>query len=200
MLPFVRKFCCIFLFYFFVQPAFAQNVAYVNEKAIGAKEFMWIFKKNHPNVANASYQDLADYLKLYTHFKLKVAEAKALGLDTDTAYKKEINGYEKALKAQKKISPKSITFNYIMNEYREGVLMFAISEQKIWSKTQNNDGQLLDFYQKNKSIYNNRDFSEVRGQVSSDYELFLEDQWIKSLTSKYTIKVNEEELRKLARP
>ena len=199
-MSFVRKVCCIFIFYFFAQTAFAQNVAYVNEKPISAKEFIWIYKKNHPGVTNASYQDLADYLTLYVNFKLKVTDAKALGLDTDTAYKKEINGYEKALKAQKKISSKSITYDYIMNEYREGVLMFAISEQKIWSKIQDNNKQLLDFYHKNKSIYGDKDFSEVRIQVSNDYQLFLEDEWIKSLKSKYAVKINEEELKKLARP
>lgn len=196
----VRKVCCIFILCSLAHVAFAQNVASVNGKSISSKEFMWVYKKNHAGVANASYQELASYLELYINFKLKVMDAKAIGLDADTAYKKEINGYETALKAQKKTSPKNIEYNFIMNEYREGVLMFNVSEKKIWNKVQDSEGQIHNFYDKNASNYAGKSFDEVRGQVIADYQQSLEDQWIKSLRTKYTVKVNEDELRKLAKP
>ncbi|MEE1947083.1 hypothetical protein VRU48_18300 [Pedobacter sp. KR3-3] len=161
---------------------------------------MWVYKKNHAGVASASYQDLAAYLNLYINFKLKVMDAKAMGLDADTAYKKEINGYEDALKAQKKTSPKNIEYNFIMNEYREGVLMFNVSEKKIWSKVQDDETQIHNFYSKNAGNYAGKSFEDVRGQVIADYQQNLEDQWIKSLRAKYTVKVNDDELRKLAKP
>lgn len=196
----MRKVCYIFISCFLTHVAFAQNVAYVNGKPISAKEFMWVYKKNHPGTTNANYKDLAEYLALYLNFKLKVAEAKAIGLDTDTAYKKEINGYENALKAQRNISPKNSQYTFIMNEYREGVLMFTISEQKIWNKAQENETQLINFYTKNKSLYRNKEFNEARGQVIADYQQYLEDQWIKELKTKYTVKINDDELKKLAKP
>jgi hypothetical protein len=196
----VRKVCCIFISCFFVHVAFAQNVASVNGKSISAKEFMWVYKKNHAGVANASYQELNAYLNLYINFKLKVVDARAMNLDADTAYKKEINGYESALKSQKKTSPKNIEYNFIINEYREGVLMFNVSEKKIWSKVQDNDTQILDFYNKNASLYTGKTFDEVRGQVIADYQQQLENEWIKTLRAKYTVKVNEDELKKLAKP
>ncbi|WP_233165757.1 hypothetical protein [Pedobacter sp. ASV12] len=161
---------------------------------------MWVYKKNHAGVASASYQDLAAYLNLYINFKLKVMDAKAMGLDADTAYKKEINGYEDALKAQRKTSPKNIEYNFIMNEYREGVLMFNVSEKKIWSKVQDDEAQIHNFYSKNAGNYAGKSFEDVRGQVIADYQQSLEDQWIKSLRAKYTVKVNDDELRKLAKP
>lgn len=161
---------------------------------------MWVYKKNHAGVANASYQDLAAYLDLYINFKLKVMDAKSMGLDADTAYKKEINGYEDAMKAQKKTSPKNIEYNFIMNEYREGVLMFNVSEKKIWSRVQDDETQIRNFYNKNAGNYAGKSFEDVRGQVIADYQQSLEDQWIKSLRAKYTVKVNEDELRKLAKP
>lgn len=196
----MRKVCYIFISCFFAHAAFAQNVAYVNGKPISAKEFMWVYKKNHPGITNANYKDLADYLALYLNFKLKVAEAKAIGLDADTAYRKEISGYENALKSQKNISPKNSQYTFIMNEYREGVLMFTISEQKIWNKAQENETQLINFYMTNKLLYSNKEFNEVRGQVSADYQQYLEDQWIKELKTKYTVKINDDELKKLAKP
>jgi hypothetical protein len=161
---------------------------------------MWVYKKNHAGVANASYVELASYLDLYVNFKLKVNDAKAIGLDADTAYKNEINGYERALKVQKKASPKNIEYDFIMNEYREGVLMFNISEKKVWSKAQDNESTLYDFYNKNVEKYANKSFSEVKGQVISDYQQHLEEDWIKILKTKYSVKINEEELRKLAKP
>ena len=161
---------------------------------------MWVYKKNHAGVANASYQELNAYLNLYINFKLKVVDAKAMNLDADTAYKKEINGYESALKSQKKTSPKNIEYNFIMNEYREGVLMFNVSEKKIWSKVQDNDTQTLDFYNKNASLYTGKTFDEVRGQVVADYQQHLESEWIKTLRAKYNVKVNEDEIKKLAKP
>jgi len=149
-------------------------------------------------MAHASYRDLSDYLNLYINFKLKVADARAAGMDADTAYKAEINGYENALKAQKKASPKNPEYNFILNEYREGVLMFNISEKKIWSKVSENETALQAFYHVNSSKYN-KSYDEARAQVVADYQQDLEDEWIKSLRVKYPVKINEEELRKLAR-
>jgi hypothetical protein len=195
----VRKVCCIFISCFFTQLALAQNVASVNGKSISSKEFMWVYKKNHAGIASASYQDLAAYLDLYINFKLKVVDAKAINLDADTAYKKEINGYENALKAQKKTSPKNIEYDFIMNEYREGVLMFNVSEKKIWSKIQDNETQLQDFYNKNTRDYSGKNLDDIRGQVIVDYQQYLETEWIKLLRAKYSVRVNNDELKKLAK-
>ena len=114
---------------------------------------MWVYKKNHSGVTTAQHKDLAAYLDLYINFKLKVLDARGMGLDADTAYKAEINSYEKALKTQKKASPKIKEYDFIMNEYREGVLMFNVSEMKIWSKVQDNDAKLKDFFYKNRTQY-----------------------------------------------
>lgn len=160
---------------------------------------MWVYKKNHGGVASASYADLVAYLDLYINFKLKVIDARAMGLDADTAYKTEINGYENALKAQKKTSPKNLEYAFIMNEYREGVLMFNISEKKIWSKVWDNENKLREFYSSNSANYGNKGFDEVRGQVIADYQQSLENEWIKILRAKYTVKINDEELRHLAK-
>ncbi|TKC12116.1 hypothetical protein FA048_00415 [Pedobacter polaris] len=195
----MRKVCCIFIFCFSTYTTFAQNVASVNGKSISSKEFMWVYKKNHAGVTSASQQELADYLELYINFKLKVIDARANNLDADTAYKKEISGYESALKAQKKTSPKNIEYNFIMNEYREGVLMFNVSEKKIWSKVHDNEEKLLEFYNKNINQYNGNDFSDARGRVIGDYQQYLENEWIKTLRAKYTVKVNDDELKKLAK-
>jgi len=42
-------------------------------------------------------------------------------------------------------------------------------------------------------------FEESRGQAISDYQTYLEQEWIKELKQKYPVTVNEEELKKLIR-
>lgn len=160
---------------------------------------MWVYKKNHAGLINASYQELVNYLELYINFKLKVIDAKAINLDADTAYKKEINGYEKTLKAQRKANSNNFEYDFVLNEYREGVLMFNISEKKIWSKVVENEKDIHDYYSKNINNYGGKAFYEVQGQVLADYQQQLENEWIKSLRAKYPVKINEEEVKKLAK-
>jgi hypothetical protein len=196
----VKKAYFVFFSLLFATSANAQNIATVNGKPISCKEFMWVYQKNHGGKSKASLQDMASYLNLYIDFKLKVVDAREMKLDTDTAYLTEVAGYEDALKKQKKISEKDPVYNFIINEYREGVLMFNVSEKKIWSKIQDSEADLHEFYEKNKSNYEGKSFNEVRGQVVSDFQQDQEATWIKGLRTKYTVKINNNELKKLAKP
>ncbi|WP_343531748.1 hypothetical protein [Pedobacter sp.] len=195
----MKKACLALIFTVAGNLLYAQNVASINGNPINSKEFLWVYKKNHAGETNLDYKDLAAYLELYVNFKLKVAEAKALGLDADEAYKQEIAGYEEALRSQNKIPVNSPEYAYIMNEYREGVLMFNVCEQKIWSKAQDDDEQIKAYFDTNAKKYEGKPFSEVRGQVIGDYQQQLENDWIASLRSKYKIKVNQSELKKLTK-
>ncbi len=195
----MKRFCFISLLSLMNTVALAQHVAWINGKAVTNKEFMWVYKKNHGGVSGSNYQDLRNYLELYINFKLKVLDARAMGLDSDADYKAEISGYENALKSRKK-SAKNMEYAFIMNEYREGVLMFNVSEKKIWSKTADNESGLYDFYLSNRNRYEGKSFENVRGQVIVDFQQSLENDWLKTLRTKYTVKVNEEELKKLAKP
>ncbi|MBI3502028.1 MAG: peptidylprolyl isomerase [Bacteroidetes bacterium] len=70
-----------------------------NDK-ITVDEFLSVYKKN--NSKDASGRDkkaMEEYLDLYTIFRLKVKEAKELGLDTTKAFKDELAGYRKTLAA-----------------------------------------------------------------------------------------------------
>lgn len=178
---------------------YAQNVATINNNPINSKEFLWVYRKNHVGETSLNQKDLTAYLELYINFKLKVVEARALGLDTDETYKQEIAGYEDALKAQKKVSVDAAEYAYLMNEYREGVLMFNLCEQKIWGKAQEDNDKLKAFYANNTKNYQKKSFEEVRGQVVGDYQEQLEAAWVQSLRAKYKIKINHAELKKLAK-
>ncbi|MDR6784153.1 hypothetical protein ABIE26_002458 [Pedobacter africanus] len=194
----MRKVYCAVTLSLFVAGAFAQNVATIDGRSIGKKEFMWFYKKNHSG-NGAVYAELEAYLNQYINFKLKVLDAKEMGLDADTAYLSEVRNYELALAAQKRIAKTSPAYQLIMNEYKEAALMFNISEIKIWNKAQNDENQLRNFYEQHKNTYLPATFDEVKGKVITDYQERLEKEWINTLRKKYTVKINQTEVKKLAK-
>lgn len=138
----VRKVFCVALLCFSGVFVVAQNVASINGKPLDQKEFMWFYKKNNPLVGGINYNELVNYLDNYINFKLKVLDAKKIGLDKDTAYLDEVKNYEKALRGQKRWPTDKPEFGYIINEYKDAVLMFNVSEMKIWSKPQEEQNAL----------------------------------------------------------
>lgn len=68
----------------------------VGPNKISKSEFLQIYLKNNPT---PKYDKVAldEYMELFTKFKLKVAEAEALGYDTLPKLKKELDGYRKQL-------------------------------------------------------------------------------------------------------
>ena len=61
------------------------------------------------------------------------------------------------------------------------------------------DEKLKTYYAENTKNYEGKPFEEVRGQVVGDYQQQLEMDWVASLRSKYKIKINQAELKKLTR-
>lgn len=194
----VRKVYCLFVFSLLCSSLFAQSIAFINSKPISSKEFMWAYKKSHNGSITANYNDLLAYLNLYINFKLKVLDAREMGLDKDTNYQEEIKSYNDALEAHRKVIRSDKDRDYLLNEYKEGVLIFNVSELKIWDKAQGDEQGLTAFYNENKQNYN-KPINEVKGDVIADYQQKLEESWLKNLREKYTIKINENELKKLAK-
>lgn len=77
----------------------AQNddsVIEIDGKKVSKSEFLQIYLKNN-NAPKYDQQSLDEYMELFKKFKLKVAEAEALGYDTIPKLKKELDGYRKQL-------------------------------------------------------------------------------------------------------
>jgi peptidyl-prolyl cis-trans isomerase SurA len=68
----------------------------IDGKKVTKSEFLQIYLKNNPN-PKYDKQSLDEYMELFKKFKLKVAEAEALGYDTIPKLKKELAGYRKQL-------------------------------------------------------------------------------------------------------
>lgn len=70
----------------------------VGGKPVSKSEFLYVYQKNNPNKQNDfSRASLQEYLDLYINFKLKVAEAKALQIDTTQKVREELDKYGEQL-------------------------------------------------------------------------------------------------------
>lgn len=69
----------------------------VDKVPVNISEFNYIYNKNNGENADYSKASLEEYLDLYTKFKLKVAKARSMGLDTVPRLQQELAGYRKQL-------------------------------------------------------------------------------------------------------
>lgn len=86
----------------------AQTLFKFGSEEVSASEFERVFMKNNPKKDKPDVKSIEEYLELYINFKLKVQEAKSLGLDTLSSFKQELTGYRKQL-AQPYLNDKSVT-------------------------------------------------------------------------------------------
>ncbi len=69
----------------------------VGDQNVTVGEFKYIYEKNNGKEADYSKASLDEYVDLYTKFKLKVAKARGMKLDTIVSLQKELDGYRKQL-------------------------------------------------------------------------------------------------------
>lgn len=88
-------------------------------------------------------------------------------------------------------------FAYVINEYKDGLLLFELMQQKIWNKSAKDTIGLKNYFEKNKSNYKTKELKKIKGEVMNDYQNFLEKNWIADLRRKSVIDVNKRQLKKL---
>lgn len=95
----MKKRLLVALSLFFTLQVTAQQdptVMEIDGKKVTKSEFLQIYLKNNNN-PQYDQKSLDEYMELFKKFKLKVAEAEALGYDTIPKLKKELAGYRRQL-------------------------------------------------------------------------------------------------------
>lgn len=97
-------------------------------------EFMNVYNKNLDLVQDESQKNVDEYLKLFTNYKLKLKEAKTLGLDEKRTYKRELLSYRKQL-AKNFMTDNTVTealveeaYNRISNEVKAQHILVLLAE------------------------------------------------------------------------
>jgi peptidyl-prolyl cis-trans isomerase SurA len=110
----MHKYYLLFAFIFLHVNSYGQQkntktaavVFTVNKAPTSVDEFIYLYKKNHQNKPeDFTEQKVNEYLALFINFKLKVAEARALGMDTTVKFIKELDSYKEDLKKPYRAEP-----------------------------------------------------------------------------------------------
>ena len=88
-------------------------------------------------------------------------------------------------------------FASTFKEYKDGILLFELMQQKIWEKSSKDSIGLKTYFDANKSNYKVEEMDEIKGEVMNDYQNYLEQSWIAELRNKSIITVNKRQLKKL---
>lgn len=98
----MKKIVAFGLFSFFLSVCIAQNsdqvLMTIADKNVTKSEFEYIWNKNNSN-SSAEKVSLDNYVNLFVNFKIKVAQAESLGLDTTKTFKDELSSYRSQLSA-----------------------------------------------------------------------------------------------------
>ena len=132
--------------YFFIQIPFffclflnAQTVdkevlLEVGGDPVYVSEFMNVYNKNLDLVQDESQKDVDAYLELFTNYKLKLKEAKTLGLDKKPSYNRELLTYRKQL-AKNFMTDNTVTealveeaYHRISNDVKAQHILVLLSE------------------------------------------------------------------------
>ena len=81
----------------FAQRINKKTLLTIDNENITAGEFLNIYKKNNVQGDVIDKKSMEEYLDLFINFRLKVKEAKDLGMDTVKAFIDELAGYRKQL-------------------------------------------------------------------------------------------------------
>jgi len=144
----------------------------IGNQNIMLSEFQYIYEKNNKNDKNF-YSDTSvrEYLNLFVNFKLKVAEARNVGIDTTEKFKNEFKTYRDQLTkpylTDKKATDKLIAEAYerMKEELRASHILIRLNEDAPQDEVDKALAKINDIYKKaNKG----EDFSKLALELSED--------------------------------
>ena len=143
----------------------------INQKIIFQNDFLMYVEKNQNFISTKDFQGVADnfFSRFFRDILLKEYKE-----DLEKENKEYIN---------------------ILTEYREGLLMFNIMQEKVWSIGEKDSIVLKEYYANNINKYDS--FEKNRGKIIADYQKEVENNWIKKLRKTNSIVLNPKALRKL---
>ena len=152
---------------------FAQNtnVLTIENEEIKLQEFLSIYNKNRAVGENIDEKSIQEYMELFINFKLKVKEAKSMGLDTVSSFINELNGYKKQLAApyliDKKVDDNLLTEAYLRlkEEIKASHILISLPKDPLPKDTLKSYNKALSI---RKKFYDGDKFSKLAQQYSSD--------------------------------
>ncbi len=172
-------------------------VVFSDGTIISVYEFEYYYIKNGGR-SNAK-DSVLNYLNLLINFKLKVKEAYDQSIHKLQSVQNEFSSYKKQL-----LKPytdlgldsatvlKEIFFKALYSEYVDGVLLFELTDREVWSKAVKDENGRQSYYESNRDNYKDIPASSLNGQLTMDYQNYLENILIERIRKKYSYSLNYE--------
>lgn len=107
----------LFSFAVFAQQSGKSTLMTIGNEKVTLDEFLSVYKKNNNKDGTPiDKKSIEEYLDLYTVFRLKVREAKDMGIDTSRSFRDELSGYRKTL-AQPYLTEKETIESMVKEAY-----------------------------------------------------------------------------------
>ncbi len=143
----------------------------IDDEEVTVSEFLNVYRKNNVNTDLSDKKSMQDYLVLYTNFRLKVKEARDLGMDTARAFVEELAGYRKQL-AEPYFNDQEVTdellkeaYDRLMYDVRASHILIKVDENALPADTALAYENILAVRER---IIAGEDFSTVAAEVSND--------------------------------
>jgi peptidyl-prolyl cis-trans isomerase SurA len=156
----------------------SKNVLFtIDNEPVYTSEFIRVYKKNLDLVQDESQKNIDEYLTLFTNYKLKLKEARNLGLQNKPSYLKELESYKKQL-AKNFLTDSKVTdalieeaYERVSNEVKANHILVRLAENA-------NPQDTLVAYKKIQDLRDralNEGFEKVMKKVHNGQTLFGEE-------------------------
>ena len=88
-------------------------------------------------------------------------------------------------------------YKELISEYHQGMILFEMNNERVWSESLKDSANLENFYETVKNNYLDdegtpKPLAEIRSVVLTDYQNALEEEWLAQMRKKYPVWINEE--------
>lgn len=169
---------CVILFSTFFSNAQSKNddiIFTVDDSPVLASEFIRVYNKNLNLVKDESQKDVDQYLSLFVNYKLKLAEAKALGFHEKPQYIRELEGYKKQL-AKNYLVDSEVTDALVNEAYQR--ISYDINAKHILVRLNPSSNDTLKAYNKLLSLrerFKNENFGALQKELHNGNTVLVED-------------------------
>ena len=86
-------------------------------------------------------------------------------------------------------------YRFVVKEYKEGLLLFNLMQEKIWTLKDSDSIKLMSFFNDNSDKYIG--FEEDKGKIIGDFQQLKESIWLNNLKLKHKVVLNKKAIKRL---
>ena len=141
-------------------------------------------------------KDFAKYVSRFQGIELTTSLEKFLNERFDKFVEDKLYAYEKD-----NLINKYPDFKELVNEYHDGMILYEVNSQKVWTQAITDTTGLKEYYEKIKVNYpvnpkadpvEYKSFQQIKATVITEYQNYLDELWLQELRQKYPVVINED--------